>query len=158
VPVVGIGQSEGFDEILVSDDETIGYRRAHEVTGSSQLAGVFRVSGNDGQFHLVEDPDSPSAPEQSYLGKADQEVALSSWVEHIGIEQRRERHASPPSLDLIVEAYRLRFPRQLVEDLLTGPVVALPIAENILEENLAPVSDTSIWEFALVEKLDQVGP
>ena len=92
VPIVGIGQLKGFDEVLVSDDEAVRNRFAHQAPCSRETLDQFGLLLKDGAFHLIEDLVRPPSLKQAGLGETNEQIALRCGVQNVSVEHRRERH------------------------------------------------------------------
>ena len=82
VSVVGVRENKPFDERLVSGDEAVGDRLAHQLACPFELGSLeVRAAVENAADHLVEYLVCPAGSEEPGLGESDQQVpeAPAGW-------------------------------------------------------------------------------
>jgi hypothetical protein len=129
---------------------------AREPAGPFDTIGEFGLGTDYRLEGLVEDLFRPFRLEQPGLGEADQEVTQRSRIQHVGVVGGDEGHDD--DLRSVLEADLLCLAGELVGDLSTKGLASTSIVQEVVEQDLATVSDPSVWDDAVVEKLDQERP
>lgn len=93
VSVVGVRENKPFDERLVSGDEAVGDRFAHQLACPVELGSLeVRAAVENAADHLVECLVCPAGSEGPGLGESDQQVPEAGGVEDVRVVDDGEGH------------------------------------------------------------------
>lgn len=98
VPVVGVGEVELVDQVLVAGHGHVADRVVHRTAGAIQTCGVeVGAVGAQVVEHLIENPICPLRVHQPREPDPDQHVPERGGVEYVGVADHDHRHQAKPS-------------------------------------------------------------
>jgi len=126
VPVIGVGQVEMIDETFMTGDQTVRYRKVHQLARPlnllrSQVRPILQHRARPFLVYAL----GPARPEQIGQRQAQQQIAQRCRIENTGIVNRNEtRHPSVSHPEF------LSLTGQIIQRLLAAHLRAAPVLKG----------------------------